>query len=76
MADELKKLYDLAVQGAITDNEWERAKAMYLGKERDAKQESIRLLAQLFDLHKSGVMSQSEFNTMKWDVLSRNSNWR
>ena len=30
-----------------------------------------RTLRGLFDLFKAGVLSESEFNTKKWDVLAR-----
>ncbi|GEM_PF-6470908 len=71
MADELAKLSELAKQGALSAAEWDRAKTLYLGKPPDRRAEDTRLLAQLHDLHRAGALSESEFNSKKWEILSR-----
>ena len=55
----------------LSPEEFERGKQLFLGQERDAAQETIRLLTQLHSLRRSGVLSESEFNMKKWDLLSR-----
>lgn len=71
VADELARLGELKGQGLLSDGDWERAKDLFLGKEPDERQKAITNLRQLHELHKSGVLSESEFNTKKWDILSR-----
>lgn len=71
VANELHKLSELRSNGAISENDWNRAKDLFLGKQPDAQQRAVHQLRQLFELHTSGVLSESEFNMKKWDVLSR-----
>lgn len=71
VADELAKLADLRTQGVIDAGDWERAKDLYLGKTEDARQRAARELRQVHELHQSGVLSASEFNMKKWDILAR-----
>lgn len=70
VADELGKLAVLRGQGIISDGDWERAKDLFLGKRPDAREQAIVQLRQLHDLYRTGVLSESEFNMKKWDVLS------
>ncbi|NTW29524.1 MAG: SHOCT domain-containing protein [Coriobacteriia bacterium] len=72
VADELNKLAALRSQGAISESDWERAKDLFLGKRPSAQEQAIEQLRQLYELHRSGVLSESEFNMKKWDILSRN----
>ena len=71
VADELVKLDELRRQGVIDAGDWERAKDLYLGKSEDARQRAARELRQIYELHRSGVLSASEFNMKKWDILAR-----
>jgi len=71
VADEIAKLSQLADEGILSQEELTRAKEMFLGKPPSQIDESIRLLRNLKDLHKSGVLSESEFNMKKWDVMSK-----
>lgn len=68
---ELARLSELASAGAISPPEWERAKQLFLGKPENARDVAARQLRQLYDLHRSGVLSESEFNSKKWDILAR-----
>ncbi|MGH9197761.1 MAG: SHOCT domain-containing protein, partial [Acidimicrobiia bacterium] len=70
-AGELEKLNKLRQDGALSDDDWQRAKSLYLGKPPDKQQETFELLRNLHQLHKAGALSESEFNLKKWDVLSR-----
>ena len=72
IADDLSKLAELARDGLLSADEWERAKGMYLGKPVDRRDADTRLLRELHDLFAHGVLSESEFNTKKWEILSRN----
>ena len=72
VAEELSKLNELVLQGVLTSDEWDRAKALYLGKAADRRTEDAALLMQLHSLHRAGALSESEFNTKKWEILSRN----
>ena len=71
MADELAKLSDLAAQGVLSHDDWERAKQLYLGKPPDRRAGDTQLLSQLHDLYRAGALSESEFNSKKWEILSR-----
>ena len=72
VADELAKLAALKESGMLSEAEWDRATALYLGKPSTAREEAITQLRNLHSLHQQGVLSESEFNSKKWDVLSRN----
>jgi hypothetical protein len=71
VADELGKLSELRTRGAISDADWSRARDLYLGKRPDGRDQAIRQLQQLHELHRAGVLSESEFNMKKWDILAR-----
>jgi hypothetical protein len=71
VADELSKLAELSQKGLLSPDEWERAKDLYLGKPLDRRSADAHLLGQLHDLYRDGGLSESEFNTKKWEILSR-----
>ena len=71
LADEFKKLADLKSMNILTEDEFQRAKALFLGKPPDKREEALVILKNLHSLYKSGVLSESEFNMKKWDILSR-----
>lgn len=70
-ADELRKLAALVEEGILSQEDWERAKAAYIGKPSDKQSEAIRLLRGLHDLTKHGALTESEFRQKKWDILSK-----
>ncbi len=71
VADELGKLAVLRDEGVLTDDEFQRSKALFVGATPDQQSEALDLLRQLYALQRSGVLSEMEFNMKKWDVLSR-----
>ena len=71
VADELRKLAHLAEVGALSPDEWQRAKGLILGHPRDKQADAIDRVARLYRAHKAGALSESEFNMTKWDILSR-----
>jgi hypothetical protein len=71
VAEQLSKLAELKGQGLLDDGDWQRAKDLFLGKAPDEREQAITNLRQLHGLRESGVLSESEFNMKKWDVLSR-----
>jgi len=71
VADELGKLAALRDSGALAAADWERAKDLFLGKGEDARDRAARELRQIHELNRSGVLSDSEFNMKKWDILAR-----
>jgi hypothetical protein len=71
VADELAKLAALKDSGMLSEAEWDRATTLYLGKPLTAREEAISQLRSLHSLHVQGVLSESEFNSKKWDVLAR-----
>lgn len=71
VAAELAALNELKEQGALTDEDWEQAKARFLGQPKSAADLAAEQLASLYQLHRTGVLSESEFNMKKWDILSK-----
>ena len=70
-ADELGKLAALRDSGVLTPQDWDRAKGMYLGKNPDSRGAALSHLRGLHKLYTEGVLSLSEFNTKKWEVLTK-----
>jgi len=71
IADELEKLAKLTKDGILTNDELARAKELFLGRPPNHIDQSIQLLMNLKELQKQGVLSESEFNIKKWDILSK-----
>lgn len=71
LAVQLEKLAGLVRIGAITNDEWQRAKALYLGQPKDKQESALARIQQLHGLLNSGALSESEFNTVKWDILAK-----
>ncbi len=70
-ADALDQLVPLLNDGILTQEEFDRAKEGFLGATVEVRESSVSLLRQLHSLHKSGVLTESEFNLKKWDILSK-----
>jgi len=70
-ASELEKLAELVDRGILQKEDFERAKGLMLGKPMSKMQEATVMLESLSSLHKQGVLSESEFNMKKWDILSK-----
>lgn len=71
VADELGKLAALRDAGVLTEADWSQAKELFLGKRPDAQELAIEQLRQLHSLMLSKVLSESEYNSKKWEILSR-----
>jgi hypothetical protein len=68
--DELTRLAALHRDGALTDAEWERAKARFLGLPPDAKLVAMDEIDRLYRLRKSGAISDYEFGRKKLELLT------
>lgn len=71
IADELAKLEALKASGILSAEDWERAKEAYLGKAPDLRENAVEGLRSLHGLYRDGVLSESEFNIKKWEILSK-----
>jgi hypothetical protein len=71
LADELGRLSALRAEGVLSDDEFDRAKTLFLGRPADERAQVIGHLKQLHALCQSGVLTPGEFNQKKWDVLVR-----
>ena len=71
VADELEKLARLVQEGALSPEEWRRAKSLILGQPKDRQADAIERVAKLYRAYQTGALSQSEFNMTKWDILAR-----
>ncbi len=71
--DDLERLATLARDGLLTDEEWTRAKELFLGKRPDARELALGHLKQVYSLYREGALSEGEFNGKKWEILARES---
>lgn len=71
IAEELGQLLVLKEQGILTEEDWQKAKARFLGGLASKAEESASQIRKLHELYKSGILSESEFNMKKWDILSK-----
>jgi hypothetical protein len=71
IADEIAKLGALAREGILTPEELDRAKEQLLGRPVDEATQTITMLRQLHALYRGKVLSESEFNMKKWELLTR-----
>jgi hypothetical protein len=70
-ADAAEQLASLLNDGILTQDEFDRAKAGFIGATLEVRETSAGQIRQLHSLYKSGVLSESEFNMKKWDILSK-----
>ena len=61
----------LVQKGALTENERLDAKAVMDDRPSEDFRKMVRMLTELHHLFEQGILSESEFNTKKWEVLSR-----
>jgi hypothetical protein len=54
-----------------SDAEYQRSKELFIGRSPDAQQDAQRMLLSLKQLRDARVLSEAEYSTKKWDVLSR-----
>ena len=64
-ASALDQLVPLLEDGILTQEEFDRAKDGFLGATVEVRESSVGLLRQIYSLHQSGVLSESEFNMKK-----------
>ena len=70
VAAEIQKLSILNSKGLISQEEFERGKALFLGSPPDKAKKTLEALGSLYRLMKQGALSEAEFNMKKWDLLS------
>ena len=66
-----EQLAALLNDGILTQDEFDRAKAGFIGATLEVRETSAGQIRQLHSLYKSGVLTESEFNLKKWDILSK-----
>lgn len=66
LASSIEALTSMRDAGVLSHAEWLRAKDVVL----DARGHTVATIRQLHDLYKSGALSESEFNSRKWEILS------
>jgi hypothetical protein len=71
VTEELTGLARLHHDGVLSDQEWERAKEMFIGAQKSEQDDAVRLLGDLNSLYRGGALSEGEFNMKKWDILSK-----
>ncbi len=70
MAEEIEKMARLEREGVISRGEFDALKSQLSNKPSQQVSAAVQLLRELHDLKSKGVLSQSEFNMKKWDILS------
>ncbi len=63
-------LDDLGASGALDPRELDTARQIISVRPASEAQELVDLLSGLYELHRSGVLTESEFNAKKWEILS------
>jgi hypothetical protein len=66
----LQSLASLHATGALTSDEWTRAKEIALAPEGAHGDRVAGQIRSLHQLHKEGALSESEYNSKKWDLLA------
>ena len=70
VAAQLTAMHDLWSEGVLSDQEYQRSKELFLGRSPDAEQRAEKALRSLKQLLDAGVLSDSEFRSKKWQILS------
>lgn len=71
VADEISRLASLTAEGVLSAEEFDRAKALFIGQSPSRQTEALNLLRHLHGLLVAGVLTEGEYNMKKWDVLAR-----
>jgi hypothetical protein len=71
VGDESPSLTPLVDEGVLSESELQDAKTALWGEPPVEFRKMTRMLTELFHLYKEGVLTESEFNSKKWEVLSR-----
>ena len=69
VAAQLAELGELCKNGVITQAEFERGKALFLGNPPDIAAKTLDVLDGLHKLKMNGALSESEYNIKKWELL-------
>jgi hypothetical protein len=69
--DLLAQLGALVETGLLTEEEWARVKALLLADPPDAREQTLRQFAALAELRHQGILSDSEFNMKRVEILTR-----
>ena len=70
VAGQLSAMHQLWTEGVLSDDEFEKSKALFLGRSPDQQQVAESNLRSLKQLKDSGVISEAEFAAKKWEILS------
>ncbi len=70
LADLIRRLKQLRDDGVLSEDEFDRAKGRYLGRDPNEREAMLRTLTGLNDLRKAGVLTQVEFDIKKRDYLA------
>jgi len=70
VAGQLSAMHQLWTDGVLSDEEFEKSKALFLGRSPDQQQVAESNLRSLKQLKDSGVISEAEFAAKKWEILS------
>ena len=70
LSDELGRLAELFQSGAITADEWTRAKDAYLGPRPDSRVASLNEVERLYGLYQSGAISKYDYERKKLELLT------
>lgn len=70
VAGQLSAMHQLWTEGVLSDEEYEKSKAIFLGRSPDQQQVAESNLRSLKQLKDSGILSEAEFAAKKWEILS------
>jgi hypothetical protein len=69
IASQIETLDELCKNGVISQEEFERGKALFLGSSPDIADKTLGILDSLHRLKTNGALSESEYNVKKWELL-------
>lgn len=69
-ADQLTAMTELFNQGVLSQEEFQRAKELFIGKAPSAELEMQKTLLNLKQLKDAGVLTEAEYATKKWALIS------
>jgi hypothetical protein len=69
-ADQISAMTELYNQGVLSAEEFQRAKELFIGKAPSAELEMQKTLLNLKQLKDAGVLTEAEYATKKWALLS------
>lgn len=70
ISDEIEDLHNLYKQNILTEEEFTRAKSVFIGKPKDKQQMIVNLIRNLAQMKKENIINESEYTFKKRQLLT------